>query len=66
MESGRVIISAPNQDFKLHKSDRGREGKGQESSERRGNMGRQIAGHEEAGVGCQTGGHISGTCWMDT
>lgn len=39
MKSGRVIISAPNQDFKLHKSEKGREGKGRESSERRGNTG---------------------------
>lgn len=38
MKSGRVIISAPSQDFKLYESEGGREGKGQESDEHRGNM----------------------------
>lgn len=44
MKSGRVIISAPNQDFKLHQSEKGGEAKGQESSEHRGNMGIYKAG----------------------
>lgn len=39
MKSGRVIISAPNQDFKLHKSESGREGKVRENSKNRVNMG---------------------------
>lgn len=58
MKSGRVIISAPNQDFKLHKSESGREGKVRENSKNRVNMGIQKAMCEEADMGyTNTGAH---------
>ena len=57
MKSGRVIISAPNQDFKLHKSESGRKGKGQESSKNRVNTGI----YKTPGMGCtNTRAHQSG------
>lgn len=52
MKSGRVIISAPNQDFKLHKSESGRKGKGQESSKNRVNTGI----YKTPGMGCTNEG----------
>lgn len=63
MKSGRVIISAPKQDFKLHKSERGGEGKGRESSECRGNV--AVKSWKQV-WDAQTQGHISGRCWVET
>lgn len=63
MKSGRVIISAPKQDFKLYKSERGGEGKGQGSSEHRGNV--AIKSWKQV-WDAQTQGHVRGMCWMET